>query len=102
MAPRELGPNEILHIARGNQRSSNETLSSPDAAPPNTGALRTVRSELNVRQQPTTASGIAAKLSPGMSIRVAGLTSDQQWAQIQVNGRDVGFIRVSALNLNTQ
>jgi hypothetical protein len=101
LTPRTFSQNEIVHIARGNQRSSNEP--APGSATQwQAGVVRTVRSVVNVRQQPSTQANVVTRLDPGANLRIAALTSDREWAQVEVGGRVMGFIRLSALEASTQ
>jgi hypothetical protein len=105
LVPRELRPDEILHIARADRRSSNETPAATGQggplAPVNAAALigsqRTVQRAVNVRRQPSTNAQRAAQLEPGTRIGIRAVTPDEEWAMVEVNGQAIGFIKVTAL-----
>jgi hypothetical protein len=103
LTPRDFTAREIVHIARAERRSSAEPRAATSAeAVPASGAQRRITSEVNVRQGPAVTASVATKLQPGQQIVVAGITDDRQWAIIDMNGRRIGYIRVSALNQNSQ
>lgn len=95
--PRDFRPDELFYLEKG--RAEAPAPSSRNAA---AGQSRSVVNSVNVRERPDVASGVATKLAPGQQITIAELVDNGAWAQIELSGRKIGYIRTSALELNTR
>ena len=61
-----------------------EVTSSEAPAPDILATVNTPRSDLNVRQEPTTAAGIVIKIPKGETVKV--LEQGEEWSKIEYNG----------------
>lgn len=114
--PRAFEPTELFHYVR--QRASApgaggaadraaasgsvETASTEPRQLVRATGVRTIVSEVNVRAKPSTSALLAARLEPGMQVRLVAKTSDEQWHQVAVGDRVVGFVKTTALAANSQ
>jgi hypothetical protein len=114
--PRAFEPTELFHYVR--QRASapgpagavdraaaGDAVETASTEPPQlvrTSGVRTIVSEVNVRSKPSTAASLATRLEPGMQVRLVARTSDEEWHQVAVGDRVVGFVKTTALAANSR
>jgi hypothetical protein len=114
--PRAFEPTELFHYVR--QRASapgpagavdraaaGDPVETASTEPPQlvrTSGVRTIVSEVNVRSKPSTAASLATRLEPGMQVRLVARTSDEEWHQVAVGDRVVGFVKTTALAANSR
>ncbi len=120
-APRPFARNEVFYWVRDTQpaptaqpaqkRSESParvggptpgTTGSLPVATPAVGSKRLVNSSLNVRVSPSGGVQVAAKLRPGEQIVVVQHVALGEWVLVSKDGRNLGYVKTTALLLNTQ
>jgi hypothetical protein len=66
-----------------------------------TSGIRVILEELNVRSRQSTSASLATRLEPGMQVRLIAKTSDEEWHQVAVGDRVIGFVKTTALAANS-